>query len=181
MEEKAKRKEMKERRKNKTKQSLDKSDKPFEAFFDKKREAETEQLEQSCVTEAHSSDSSQNDSHKRKRHSSPNHDSHAESGGDNCVRDGPMKGTSDIIQALALQYENLFEDCFPTQIQDASLYPEDLDWLLQGRNQEARAEKKRRFGNESLSCSRSISGILWPRADYLREVDMYALPYTVLY
>ncbi|GFP93389.1 hypothetical protein PHJA_001483300 [Phtheirospermum japonicum] len=96
-----------------------------------------------------------------------------------CSTSGSVVLTS--MQKMELQYKNLLEDCFPTQIQDACLHSDDLDWLFQGRNQEARVEKKRRIGSESLSCSRSFSGLLWPRAEYLREVDIYALPYTVPY
>ncbi|KAL6504459.1 hypothetical protein OROGR_026382 [Orobanche gracilis] len=87
------------------------------------------------------------------------------------------------MQKMDLQYKNLLENRFPTQIQDLCLYTDDLDWLLKGRNQddqETRAEKKRRFANDSsLSCSRSVG--LWPRAEYLHEVDVYALPFTVPY
>ncbi|KAL6522076.1 hypothetical protein OROMI_031953 [Orobanche minor] len=87
------------------------------------------------------------------------------------------------MQKMDLQYKNLLENGFPPQIQDLCLYTDDLDWLLTGRNQddqETRAEKKRRFANDSsLSCSRSVG--LWLRAEYLHEVDVYALPFTVPY
>ncbi|KAL6527473.1 hypothetical protein OROGR_016563 [Orobanche gracilis] len=110
-----------------------------------------------------------------------------------CSSFGQIKGKNGIkstpesvlspMQKMDLQYKNLLENRFQPQIQDMCLYTDDLDWLLKGRNQddqETRAEKKRRFASDSsLSCSKSVG--LWLRAEYLREVDVYALPFTVPY
>ncbi|KAK6115723.1 hypothetical protein DH2020_007992 [Rehmannia glutinosa] len=85
-------------------------------------------------------------------------------------------------QRVELEYENLLENYFPPQIQDACFYTDDLDWLFQDRNQDdkkIRAEKRRRCASDSFYCSRS-SG-LWPLAEYLHEIDTYALPFTVPY
>ncbi|KAK6115188.1 hypothetical protein DH2020_007457 [Rehmannia glutinosa] len=81
------------------------------------------------------------------------------------------------MQKAELQYKNLIESLVPPQPHDALLNADDSDWLFKGKNQEFCGEKKRISGNDSMSCS-SSSG-LWPRAQYLREVDVYALPFTV--
>lgn len=81
-------------------------------------------------------------------------------------------------QGVELQYKNLLENCFPPRLQDASLCPVDIDWLFQDRrNLDVQAEKRQRSGSDSISCSRSSA--LWPRAEYLHEIDAYALPFVV--
>ncbi|PIN12480.1 hypothetical protein CDL12_14905 [Handroanthus impetiginosus] len=83
------------------------------------------------------------------------------------------------MQRMELQYINLFENLAPPPVQDGCLSPDDLDWLFQDKNQDARAEKRQKLGSDSISCSRSST--FWPRAEYLHEIDAYAMPFTVPY
>lgn len=80
------------------------------------------------------------------------------------------------MQEMELLYKDLLEDSFPPSPEDACFYPDNLDWL---RNEDTRSEKRRRIIDDGINCSRSSS--LWPRAEYLHEVDVYALPFTVPY
>ncbi|KAI3464809.1 hypothetical protein Pfo_021472 [Paulownia fortunei] len=81
------------------------------------------------------------------------------------------------MQREELQYKNLIENWVPPQWQDATPDTDDLDWLFQGKNQDIRAKKRQISGNDSISCSSSSA--LWPCAQYLQEVDVFALPFTV--
>ncbi|CAA0816656.1 Unknown protein [Striga hermonthica] len=86
------------------------------------------------------------------------------------------------MQKMDMQYQNLFKNLLPPQVEETWLCSDSLDWLLEGNNQrgqELRAEKKPCYENVSLSCSRS--SVSWPRVEYLPEVDVYALPFTVPY
>ncbi|KAK6131306.1 hypothetical protein DH2020_034956 [Rehmannia glutinosa] len=169
-------------------------------FLHKGTKAEAEQLEQSSLTEEHgkpvclhvpntSCDSTENSSNKRKRHSSPEevtrgHEqicSTSQPIETFVARKIPNPSTTGAVltpmQKAELQYKNLIESLVAPQPHDALLNADDSDWLFKGKNQEFCGEKKRISGNDSMSCS-SSSG-LWPRAQYLREVDVYALPFTV--
>ncbi|KAL0351735.1 UNVERIFIED_CONTAM: hypothetical protein Scaly_1562200 [Sesamum calycinum] len=81
------------------------------------------------------------------------------------------------MQRMELQYKNLIENWIPPQWQDASLDSDDQDWLFQGKNEDKRAEKRQKAGNDSLPCSSSSAS--WAHAQYLQDVDVYALPFTV--
>ncbi|KAL6506701.1 hypothetical protein OROHE_022533 [Orobanche hederae] len=81
------------------------------------------------------------------------------------------------MQRLELQYTNLMGSLVPPQQQDSSLdVDDDLDWLMKSKNRESCDRRPRVHGDHSMSCS---SSSLWPRAQYLQEVDIYALPFTV--
>ncbi|KAL0314553.1 UNVERIFIED_CONTAM: hypothetical protein Sangu_2299700 [Sesamum angustifolium] len=81
------------------------------------------------------------------------------------------------MQRMELQYKNLIENWIPHQWQDASLDSDDQDWLFQGKNEDEGAEKRQKAGNDSLPCSSSSAS--WAHAQYLQDVDVYALPFTV--
>ncbi|KAL0360521.1 UNVERIFIED_CONTAM: hypothetical protein Sradi_3736600 [Sesamum radiatum] len=81
------------------------------------------------------------------------------------------------MQRMELQYKNLIENWNPPQWQDSSLDSDEQDWLFQGKNEGKRAEKRQKAGNDSLPCSSSSA--IWPHAQYLQDVDVYALPFTV--
>ncbi|KAI3460416.1 hypothetical protein Pfo_017079 [Paulownia fortunei] len=96
------------------------------------------------------------------------------------IKPMPNNAVVTSMQRVELQCKNLLENWFPPQLQDACLYPDDVEWLFQGRNQDIRSEKRQRSGSDSISCSRSSA--LWPRAEYLHDgTDAYALPFTVPY
>lgn len=76
-----------------------------------------------------------------------------------------------------LLYKNLIENWVPPQLQDACIDTEDQDWLLSGKNKDLQSEKRRISRDDGMSCSSTST--LWPRAQYLPEVDVYALPFTV--
>ncbi|KAL8030731.1 hypothetical protein ABFX02_14G304600 [Erythranthe guttata] len=134
---------------------------------DKRREAEIQPLERSGLTEEHShptsSSDSTNNSHKTKKHYT-----HSQVGVENSA------------QTLELRYKNLLEGCLPSLTQYARMDTEDLDWLMQGKNEDVRTRKRQRF--ERGDCtSFSKRSELWPRAEYLHEIGIYALPFTVPY
>ncbi|KAL7155508.1 hypothetical protein ABFS83_03G079000 [Erythranthe nasuta] len=85
------------------------------------------------------------------------------------------------VQRNALRYKNLTEMWVPPQLDFA--LPEDtdeVDWLFKGKKNQGISLEKRcsTSVNDVKSCS--SSSIMWPsRAQYLQEVDIYALPYTI--
>ncbi|GER26620.1 hypothetical protein STAS_02283 [Striga asiatica] len=84
------------------------------------------------------------------------------------------------MQKLELQYINLMDSLVPCQQQDSFIdEADDLDWLLKSKNRKSCAEKKNVSGNEVV-LGYGSSG-LWPRAQYLKDVEVYALPYTIPY
>ncbi|GFP95240.1 hypothetical protein PHJA_001668400 [Phtheirospermum japonicum] len=89
----------------------------------------------------------------------------------------PKKPTNKVLtpmQRAELQYQSLMDTLVPPQPLDDA---DDLDWLLNSKSRESCAEKKRMSPSDSMSCS--ISWGLWPKAQYLQEVDVHALPFTV--
>ncbi|KAL0438396.1 UNVERIFIED_CONTAM: hypothetical protein Slati_2322600 [Sesamum latifolium] len=98
----------------------------------------------------------------------------------NAVKTGIPSANNKVMtpmQRMELQYKNLIENWIPPQWQDSSLDSDEQDWLFQGKNEGKRAEKRQKAGNDSLPCSSSSA--IWPHAQYLQEVDVYALPFTV--
>ncbi|KAG8389861.1 hypothetical protein BUALT_Bualt01G0022800 [Buddleja alternifolia] len=81
------------------------------------------------------------------------------------------------MQRVESQYKDLIVNWVPPQLDDVCLYSEDLDWLCPGTNNDASGVKRPKLESDSVSCSGS-SG-LWPRAQYLSDVGIYVLPYTV--
>ncbi|KAL0295256.1 UNVERIFIED_CONTAM: hypothetical protein Sradi_6844400 [Sesamum radiatum] len=86
------------------------------------------------------------------------------------------------VQRLELQYKNLLEKWVPPRSEDGCVYADDpdSDWLFDCKDKnETHAKKKQRRGSDSVSCSRSSTW--WPHTEYLHEIDVYALPFTVPY
>ncbi|GAB4838531.1 hypothetical protein Ancab_028077 [Ancistrocladus abbreviatus] len=63
----------------------------------------------------------------------------------------------------------------PTPIQTENYYHDDQDWLYKAMLPEKKAGKECRVSSDDLSCG---SFSLYPSAQYLPQVDSYALPYT---
>ncbi|KAK4434638.1 hypothetical protein Salat_0626600 [Sesamum alatum] len=84
------------------------------------------------------------------------------------------------LQKLELQYKNLLENWEPPRPEDGYLYADDPDWLFHDKDKKTtHAKKRQRCGSNSISCSRSST---WrPHKEYLHEIDVYALPFTVPY
>ncbi|KAL3845338.1 hypothetical protein ACJIZ3_002741 [Penstemon smallii] len=80
------------------------------------------------------------------------------------------------MQRAELEYKNLIVDWTPPQLQDTFL-DQDSDWLFSSKKPDVCAEKRQKCGDDRISCSSSSA--LYPRAQYLNEVDIYALPFTV--
>ncbi|XP_027331216.1 protein FAM133-like [Abrus precatorius] len=79
----------------------------------------------------------------------------------------------DESQGVSSLYKSLCQ--IPTLSYDA-LDSLDQDWLFRSEPTEARSvSKKAKFDSNILQCSKSM----WPRAQYLPEVEVYALPYAV--
>lgn len=87
------------------------------------------------------------------------------------------------MEKEALLYRNLIENWVPPQMNDLCAEAGDDDWLFGSKNKKAEVSESRKICRDesSFSCSNSNSNSssLWPRAQYLPEVDLYALPYTV--
>ncbi|CAA0811132.1 Unknown protein [Striga hermonthica] len=86
------------------------------------------------------------------------------------------------MRKLELQYIDLMDSLVvPPQQQDSFIdeADDDLDWLLKSKNRKSCAEKKNVSENEVV-LGYGSSG-LWPRAQYLKDVEVYALPYTIPY
>ncbi|KAL1533357.1 hypothetical protein AAHA92_33250 [Salvia divinorum] len=82
------------------------------------------------------------------------------------------------MQKEGLQYENLIENLVPPQmLRDGRVDNEDEDWLFGGMSKLELSEKKRVCRDDMIPCSNTWS--LCPRAQYLHEVDLFALPFTV--
>ncbi|XP_051123561.1 uncharacterized protein LOC127246319 [Andrographis paniculata] len=81
------------------------------------------------------------------------------------------------MQKMELEYKNLFENLTLPLLPEAASLPDDQDWLFQRKNQDRNTNIKKISRNVRMPSSGSQT--LWPRAHYLQEVDVYALPYTV--
>ncbi|KAL2457820.1 hypothetical protein Fot_19542 [Forsythia ovata] len=80
-------------------------------------------------------------------------------------------------QRVELEYRSLFENWAPPQLQAQHTSP-DEEWLVRGKNQDVHVESKLKPCNDPISSCSSTS-VLGPRARYLHEADVYALPFTV--
>ncbi|KAM3341637.1 kinesin-related protein 12 [Capsicum galapagoense] len=80
--------------------------------------------------------------------------------------------------SIEFQYKNLIENWLPPSLQSDNLDLDDDDqsWLFQRKPKQTRVEEKS-VGSNDTTCGSCTS--LWPRAQYLQDVDLYALPYTV--
>ncbi|KAE8680385.1 hypothetical protein F3Y22_tig00111392pilonHSYRG00757 [Hibiscus syriacus] len=76
----------------------------------------------------------------------------------------------------ALQYEAPIDDWFPPLLQPELNYCDNVDdWLLPKKLLGESAAK--RSDDNDVMCHPSLTS--WPRAQYLPDAEMYALPYTV--
>ncbi|XP_061373286.1 uncharacterized protein LOC133315635 [Gastrolobium bilobum] len=74
-------------------------------------------------------------------------------------------------------YNSLFQNWVPPPLMCDGFKSMDQDWLLSSELQNERpVSKKAKHMNGALRCS---SPSLWPRAQYLPEIELYALPYAV--
>lgn len=75
-------------------------------------------------------------------------------------------------------YNSLFQNWDSCALQLKGFELEDQDWWLSTsqRQEQTQATKKVKPVSDAPGCS---SSTLWPRAQYLPEADIYALPYTV--
>lgn len=80
--------------------------------------------------------------------------------------------------SIEFQYKNLIENWLPPSLQSDNLDFDDDDqsWLFQRKPKQTRVEEKS-VGSNDTTCGSCSS--LWPRAQYLKDADLYALPYTV--
>ncbi|XWS24512.1 hypothetical protein CRYUN_Cryun28dG0109300 [Craigia yunnanensis] len=77
------------------------------------------------------------------------------------------------MQKAALQYKTLIEDWMPLPPQ---VKHDDDDWLFMTKQQGKPAAKRSEVDND-VTCRASATSC--PRAHFLPEADIYALPYTV--
>ncbi|KAL0323206.1 UNVERIFIED_CONTAM: hypothetical protein Sangu_1939900 [Sesamum angustifolium] len=92
------------------------------------------------------------------------------------------KAVPTSVQKLELQYKNLLEKWVPPRLENGCLYADDpdSDWLFDCKDKNnIHAKKRQRCGSDSISCSRSSTW--WPHTEYLHEIDVYALPFSVPY
>lgn len=80
--------------------------------------------------------------------------------------------------SIEFQYKNLIENWFPPSLQSDNLdLEDDQSWLFQRKPKQARVEEKN-VGSNDTTCG-SCSSLWQPRAQYLPDADLYALPFTV--
>ncbi|XP_049389887.1 uncharacterized protein LOC125854397 [Solanum stenotomum] len=81
--------------------------------------------------------------------------------------------------SIEFQYKNLIENWLPPSLPSDNLdLEDDQSWLFQRKPKQARVEEKNIGSSNDKTCG-SCSSLWQPRAQYLPEVDLYALPYTV--
>ncbi|KAL3514791.1 hypothetical protein ACH5RR_027508 [Cinchona calisaya] len=81
------------------------------------------------------------------------------------------------LKRVAERYRDLIENWTPPSQLGEHMVIDDEDWLFGRKHQQKQPEKNVRQSSEVSSCSSSSS--LWPRAHYLPDLDIYALPYSV--
>ena len=80
------------------------------------------------------------------------------------------------IQSPNSLYRTLIEKWVPSRPELGQNDLDDQDWLF-GSKQHNMLESRIHKLDNVASCSRSST--LWPQANYLPEVDMFALPYSL--
>lgn len=89
--------------------------------------------------------------------------------------DSGSKGQRKLKRAVK-RYGHLIENWTPPSRLGEHAEIDDEDWLF-GRKHEGRQPEKKLRCSSEMSCS--SSSLSWPRAHYLHDADIYALPYTV--
>ncbi|XP_059281109.1 uncharacterized protein LOC132034766, partial [Lycium ferocissimum] len=78
--------------------------------------------------------------------------------------------------SVEFQYKTLIENWRPPSLQSDHLdVDDDQAWLFQGKPKQRRVEETNVCSNDT-TCG---SSALWPPAQYLQDVDLYALPFTI--
>ncbi|XVF35935.1 hypothetical protein REPUB_Repub19eG0014700 [Reevesia pubescens] len=80
------------------------------------------------------------------------------------------------MQKTALPYKTLLEDWVPLPLQINQNADDDDDWLFKTKQQETHAAKRSKVDND-VTCLASATSC--PRAHFLSEAEIYALPCTV--
>ncbi|XP_027090014.2 uncharacterized protein LOC113750228 [Coffea eugenioides] len=80
------------------------------------------------------------------------------------------------LKRAVKRYTDLIENWTPPSRLSEHTEIDDEGWLFGSKHAEKQPEKKVRSSSD-ISCS--SSWLLWPRACYLHDADIYALPYTV--
>ncbi|KAL1542892.1 hypothetical protein AAHA92_19926 [Salvia divinorum] len=81
------------------------------------------------------------------------------------------------IQKEGLLYQNLMDNLVPPQMCGSCDDNGDEDWLFGSKGKLNISEKKLVYREDSIPCSNNSSP--WPRSQYLPEVELFALPFTV--
>ncbi|KAG9141677.1 hypothetical protein Leryth_019304 [Lithospermum erythrorhizon] len=95
---------------------------------------------------------------------------------EDCIAVRDPKLLDKKLVKVELQYRDLFVNWVPPPIQ-MELDSDDQDWLYCKKKPDNQSEKKLKPSSNNVSCSSSSS--LWPRALFIPEADIYALPFTV--
>lgn len=88
------------------------------------------------------------------------------------------------MQKKILKYDNLIQSLYQMAVPTEVVEKDDEDWLFGGKSSDTVVKKsnveKQLPVNSSVPCSGSSTQYpLCPRAQYLEEAKIYALPYTV--
>lgn len=75
----------------------------------------------------------------------------------------------------ALQFRNLIENWVPSSSND--LGDDDQDWLFKRRKHDNTNAAKKPIASSTMLCG--SSALLLPRAQYLQDADIFALPFTI--
>ncbi|PSS31239.1 Regulatory protein [Actinidia chinensis var. chinensis] len=78
------------------------------------------------------------------------------------------------IQTIQLLYKDLVEHWVPPHLQSEQTDLEEQEWLFKKHPNRERSKAK---ASSDVSCTGGST--LWPRAQYLSEADIYALPFAV--
>nr|XP_016510196.1 PREDICTED: uncharacterized protein LOC107827558 [Nicotiana tabacum] len=81
--------------------------------------------------------------------------------------------------SIEFQYKNLIENWLPPSLQTEHLGVDDESWLFQRKPKHTRVGEKSVVSKEVSNDSTCGSSALWPRAQYIHDAELYALPFTV--
>ncbi|XP_009772830.1 stress response protein NST1-like [Nicotiana sylvestris] len=81
--------------------------------------------------------------------------------------------------SIEFQYRNLIENWLPPSLQTEHLDVDGEAWLFQRKPKHTRVGEKSAVSKEVSNDSTCGSSALWPRAQYIHDAELYALPFTV--